>query len=394
MKTENIDSIQLSIKGRGTVFSGEQNTNHQSCIFPGICILPSGRWLCSCRAAPTKSATAGQHPVLSWSDDEGRSWHEPFSPFEPAIVNGRLGLFRVAYLSFFGGDRVLAVLNWVDHSDPSLPFFNTETEGLLDTRIFLSISDDRGETWSTPEIMDTSPIPPATPLTGPALHLSNGGLACQFELNKLFYDRSVWRHSSVLIFSKDGGRTWPEHSIASNDPENRIFYWDQRPGCFPDGRILDLFWTYDNQAAVYLNIHGRESLDNGRTWSDFWDTGVPGQPAAPVLLPDGRLGMVYVDRTNAPVIRMRSTGDYGRTWPDVTEIILYQTASASQTWEKKSMDDAWAEMAKYSVGLPATARLDNGDILVVYYAGPETDRTDIQWVRVGAGVLQCPSYNG
>ena len=47
------------------------------------------------------------------------------------------------------------------------------------------------------------------------------------------------------------------------------------------------------------------------------------------------------------------------------------------------MQDAWAEMGKYSVGLPATVQLENGDILVVYYAGPETDQTDIQWVRIG-----------
>ena len=25
----------------GTVFSGEKNTDHQSCAFPGICVLPS-----------------------------------------------------------------------------------------------------------------------------------------------------------------------------------------------------------------------------------------------------------------------------------------------------------------------------------------------------------------
>ena len=165
--------------------------------------------------------------------------------------------------------------------------------------------------------------------------------------------------------------------------DTRIFYWDQRPGILADGWILDLFWTYDNQAAVYLNILARESLDHGRTWSELWDTGVPGQPALPISLPDGRIAMVYVDRTGAPVIKMRISSDLGRTWLDSTEIVLYQTSPMSQTWEKKSMQDAWAEMAKFSVGLPATALLKNGDVLVVYYAGPDTDQTDIKWVRIG-----------
>ena len=46
------------------------------------------------------------------------------------------------------------------------------------------------------------------------------------------------------------------------------------------------------------------------------------------------------------------------------------------------MEDAWAEMGQFSMGLPATAQLSNGDILAVYYAGPETDQTTIEWVRI------------
>ena len=371
------------IIGSGTVFMGAKNTDHQSCAFPGICVLPNGRWISSCRAAPTKKGTVGQHALLSWSDDEGQSWREPFNPFVPPGVADKPGLFRGAHLTALGEHRVLATLCWVDHSDPSLPFFNEETEGLLDTRIFFATSDDDGGTWSEPEIMDTSPFHVPTAITGPVLRLSNGNLACQFELNKHYYDTSVWRHSSVLMFSKDGGKTWPEYAITGNDPKNRIFYWDQRPGILADGRILDMFWTYDSQAAVYLNIHARESLDHGCTWSELWDTGVPGQPAPPVSLPDGRIAMVYVDRTGPPVIKMRVSSDHGRTWPDRTEIVLYQTGANSQTWKKKSMQDAWAEMAMFSTGLPATALLENGDVLVVYYAGPDTDQTDIQWVRIG-----------
>jgi hypothetical protein len=48
------------------------------------------------------------------------------------------------------------------------------------------------------------------------------------------------------------------------------------------------------------------------------------------------------------------------------------------------MQDAWAEMSKFSIGLPATCALKNGDILVVYYAGPEVDCTDIKWARIRA----------
>lgn len=374
----------MKIVARGLVFAGEKGTDHQSCAFASIAALPGGRWLCGFRAAPTKGATTGQHALITWSDHEGRSWRRPLRPFAPPPIDGRPGLFRAAYLTALGGARVLATLLWVDHSDPSLPFFNEETEGLLDTRIFLSQSADAGATWSAPLLMDTSPFNVPTPLTGPVLVLPNGEWACQFELNKHYYDTAVWRHSSLMMFSRDEGKSWPEHAIVSNDPENRVFYWDQRPGVLADGSILDVFWTYDNQAAVYLNIHARRSADNGRTWSEIWDTHVPGQPAPPVSLRDGRIAMVYVDRTGSPAIKLRVSDDGGRTWPPSSETILYQAALSTQTERKGSMQDAWAEMAKFSVGLPATAMLADGDLLVVYYAGPETDHTSIEWVRLRA----------
>ena len=274
-------------------------------------------------------------------------------PFGGVSVEGKAGIFRAAGLTPLGGDRVLATLMWVDSSDASLPFFNEETEGLLNTLIFFSISDDQGEHWSAPERMDTRPFEVPTPITGPVLRLSEDRWGCQFELNKHYYDRSVWRQRSVMMFSEDGGKTWPEHVYVSGDPGNRIFYWDQRPGVLADGRILDVFWTYDTAEAVYLNTHACESRDQGRTWSAMWDTGVPGQPAAPVSLPDGSVVMAYVDRTAAPIIKARVSCDGGRSWLDEGEVVVYDSEIESQIWDKSSMDDAWAEMEAYSVGLPA-----------------------------------------
>jgi Neuraminidase (sialidase) len=373
----------MRIIDKGIVFKGQEGTNRQSCAFPGICILPNGRWICTFRAAPQKKPTKGQHVLVTWSDDMGKSWTEPRSPFSPILSNEKFGLFRSAMLTSLGDKKVLAVLCWVDHSNPELPFFNEETEGLLDTRIFLSLSNDNGFNWSEPEKVNTTPFNVPVPITGPILVLQNGELACQFELNKHYYDTIEWRHSSVMMFSKDYGKSWPEYSITSNDPENRIFYWDQRPGVLLDGRILNLFWTFDRKKAEYLNIHARDSTDNGRTWSEMWDTGILGQPAPPISLPDGRIGMVYVDRTSNPKIKMRLSEDGGRTWQQNTELTIYDFQTENQTWNKRTMQDAWSEMEKFSVGLPTTALLDDGSILVVYYSGVHTDLTNIYWSRIG-----------
>lgn len=69
---------------------------------------------------------------------------------------------------------MLAVLLWVDHSDPSLPFFNEETEGVLDMRILISFSEDNGESWSEPALVDTLPFYEPMVLTDPVLLLPGG----------------------------------------------------------------------------------------------------------------------------------------------------------------------------------------------------------------------------
>ena len=374
----------MEIIDRGTVSAGRENTDRQSCTFPGICILPGGRWICTFRAGPRKTSRIGQTTLMCWSDDEGRTWSEPVEPFTPPAIDGRPGVFRAAYLTALTDGRVMAAICWVDYSNPELPLFNEQTEGILDMRLFVSLSEDRCATWSAPWEVALAPYSPPVAITGPVLRLNDGRLACHFELNKSYHDSSIWQHASVMKFSSDTGRTWPRHAVTGKDPEARIFYWDQRPAVLHDGRVLDLFWTYDRGDSAYLNIHASQSLDSGDTWSPVWDTGVPGQPSPAVSLLDGRTVMAYVDRTGPAAIKIRTSADYGRTWPEDTEVLLEAAQVSSQTKQKASMQDAWSEMLDFSLGLPSAAAGPAGDVLVVYYAGPRTDLTDVKWVRLRA----------
>lgn len=126
----------MKIIDRGVAIKGEKGTDYQSCLFPGFCVLPSGRWLVTCRAAPARNNNFNQRVFLVWSDDEGKTWSGPVSPFPPERINNKIGVFRGAYLTALGGSTVFATLQWVDYTDPSLPLFNEHTEGVLDCLIF------------------------------------------------------------------------------------------------------------------------------------------------------------------------------------------------------------------------------------------------------------------
>jgi len=382
----------MIVVSQGTVFLGEAGSSRASACFPGVCVTGNGRWLVGMRLAPTKTGMAGQRAGLCWSDDQGHSWSEPAEPFTLPAIDGRPGFSRSAKVMALGGSRVAAVIYWVDASDPELPFFNEETEGLLDSRLFLTISEDAGETWSAPLQIDTTPFAMPTPETGPLLLLPNGEWVLQFETNKSYCDTSVWHHTSVLMFSADAGRTWPRHATVAEDPEARVFYWDQRPSVLADGTLLDLFWTFDREEAVYLNIHARASADRGESWSEIWDTGVPGQPAPAVSLPDGRIAMAYVDRTTVPIVKLRTSADGGRNWAASTELVVDDMALQAQEGAKGTMQDAWSEMAAFSIGLPTVTTLPDGDALLVWYAGNHCDHTGIRWARLRGRV--APSGGG
>ncbi len=281
----------MRIVSKGIITKPLNDKNFNSNAFPCIEKLPSGRWLGAFKAAEKKGDCDFVHAVMTWSDDEGKTWISPFEPVKLPDINNVPGQSCILYFLSLGAKRVLMLVNWIDSSDLSKPYYDPENSSLKDTRIFFCFSEDDGETWSTPELMNTDPVRDPTPLTGAPFMLKNGTIVCQFEINKHNWDRSDWVHKSAMIFSEDGGRTWKNFVKVTEVPD--MFYWDQHPNVMADGiSIVDFFWTLDGKKQQYQNIHARESLDGGKTWGDIWDTGTYGQPGQPVDLGDGRIATI------------------------------------------------------------------------------------------------------
>ena len=372
--------MHLYFIGEGKIAGGAEGSSLSSCTFPGICILPDGHMIASFKGSPLKGPLAGQRGYLCYSDDGGETWSAPVAPFPDGIIhNGRKASFRGIYATHIEGGHVLAVMPAVYEDESGAPYFNPETEGLLDSDIFFAHSNDNGHSFGTPVRMDTSPFNQPVPLTGPVIKTLDGNLVCQFELNKTYNDPNPWVHSSVVTFSRDGGRSWGGATAITRHPS--IYYWDQRIGVTGGDRLLNLFWTFDRQKAEYLSIHACDSVDGGATWSPLWDTGLPGQPGAPADICRGRVAVIAIDRTGSPRIDVRISEDGSHTFLPET-LTIYDSGLQKQEYQKTGMDDAWVEMGAFSVGHPNLVMLPSGVLYAFYYAGPHTDRTDIRWAKI------------
>jgi hypothetical protein len=365
----------------GLIYGGRSPERQSSC-FPRLCVS-GNRWICAFRAGFTKEQSRGQEVLITWSDDEGQHWTAPIAPFKPHLDGGKLGVFREAGISVGLDGELIVSLWWIDYSNPELPLFNWKTEGLLESKLFLSKSYDLGESWSTPVRVPTSPFHKSTAIDSHII-LAGGKIAYPFEQYKNYDEEGDWTHYSALMISEDKGQTWQRSIVTAHDPEARLFYWDQRPCELANGEIYVTFDTFEKGTNRHLNIHARRSSNQLENWSELFDTVVPGQPGYPLELADGTISLVYNDRGENPGIKLRFSRDGGKTYPEETTFLVYSPQSPTHNLSKKlNLQDVMEEVnLKFVFGYPCQRLLPNGDILITYYAGYTADTTQIWWSRI------------
>lgn len=370
----------MKILRRGIAYSGENTPKYSSCSFPSICRLADGTILASFKAAERKIPdNKTDHAAVCISRDNAVSWSEPVEPFEPPVVDGKPTTIRTMYFVEVEPGNLLAVVNAVDATLEELPYYNEETEGLKETYILTAHSADGGRSFGElSRIQVESFYGMPLPLTGAPFMTGEGRVAIQFETNKHYYETEYWVHHSVLVFSEDGGYTWGNETVVTDNPN--IYYWDQRASCLECGDIADIFWTFDRTRGDYINIHFTRSTDGGRSFGELTDTGLVGQPGNVIDGKDGSLLTVYINRDASPEIRLAKSYDGGRSWQD--ELIVYNFGKSLKEKQNAGMNDVWAEMGKFNVGHPFIERLADGTVMVYFYSGPSTHRTDFCYVMV------------
>jgi hypothetical protein len=372
----------MKISDRGVLNCGEPGTRHATSTFPTITSLGDGTLLATYRVGTTKDS-ADETIELRRSDDGGRTWSDPVSPFD-ATVNGTRGSLKLVYITPISEEHLIASALWVDREAfPGKPLFNDKTEGCLPMAILLSDSHDFGRTWTPWRVLPLPEEIGPPSLTSPLLRLPSGRLAVSIETNKSYENTSQWFQRVVYAYSADCGQTWGSPVTICQDPTARIFNWDQRAGVCPDGQLMTFTWTYDRETTCYLNVQRRLSRDEGVTWTAPDDLGFSDQPSRPAILPDGRVVIAWVDRFKSRSIRARLSRGIDAPFLPETEVVLYELeANIPETAAGEgNTGDLLAEMSVWNFGLPFAEALPDGDVIVVYYEGTASS-LKASWARL------------
>jgi hypothetical protein len=373
----------MRIVGSGTIFDATvAPPEARFCTFTSLNCLENGRLVAAFRTGSAKDSADEDVHILT-SDDEGASWEQTFSGFGE-FLQGSGRRLRAGGLRELPAGQLIGAFLAVDHSDPTLPLANPATQGLLPTRVYVAESGDDGRSWSSLREVSLQPhVGNAT--TGDILLLKDGTLALPYEAWKEYHDTAPGEHHAALRLSHDGGRSWTGPAIVAHDPANRLLFWDQRLTVSPDdGRLFGMFWTHDRQDQMDVAMHAAWGSADGYRWSAPRSTGIPGQIAAPLALPGGRILAAYVHRHYPPSLRALISDDFGESWDRSGELVFYEKKRGGQESGMagpRDFADYWADMSIWTFGHPAPALLRGGDVMVAYYAGNE-EALGVHWVRI------------
>ncbi len=359
----------MQIIARGLIHDGgAAPEGERFACFVGLAQLADGTLLCSFKTGPQKLSAKDNLRVMR-SADGGATWTPLAGGFETTI-RGVAGSITAGYITEVAPGRLLMSAHWVDRSDPALPLAHPATTGLLPFKCLQAASADAGATWSAWREVSLWPHRGASP-TGEILRLADGQLALPYESWKDWNDTDGIQAANLRL-SRDGGETWSQPVTMACDPYQDRYLWDNRIAVHPaDGRLLALFWTYARREKRDDEIHLAWGSPDACEWSRPRPTGIRGQIACPVFMGNHKILVVYVHRQNPPGLRAVLSRDFGKTWDQPSEVVLYDSVAGQEAGMGQARDEAdyWHDMYRWTFGHPKALRLADGTVLVAFYGG-------------------------
>ncbi len=313
--------------------------------------------------------TGGTHVAIcaslavATSRDGGRSWSDPVE-ITPRWEDSRNPAFGVNAR----GELIAAY--WkagLDHyvDGPNGPQWkNLEVRGRTPT-MFVRRSADGGRTWSREWPYKSGLLALPSPY-GRIIAAPGGGL-----LMGLYgmprRKRKGARDLSLLLRSRDGGRTWGDESPVAAG-YNEIAY-----AFLPDGRLLAAARSESGHVATLF------SDDGGRSWSRPTQVTRDGEhPADLTVLASGAVQLTFGRRIRPMGCGALFSSDGGRSWDTAREVLL-----------------AGDGVRNPDLGYPSTVQLADGTLVTaLYYASGSESGADFGgWGEISCQALRYREEN-
>ena len=298
---------------------------------------------------------------ISFSEDGGESFGPPRVMFSHGEREGRLTDYAKATVLPDG--RILALGYAYLRDDPSLPIGNPENGGVLDDFVFLSVSEDGGESFSEMRKIECA-WGPHVEASAPVTVLRDGSLITPITG---FPDWEGNMHGKLCgraLRSEDGGESWSDEVVCMDFGDAPVTCYEQRMCQLESGVIVNIGWNENTETGERLHNHYTFSVDGGKSFSAPISTGVLGQASSVCALGGERLLALHAVRrdTDRPGIYGYVIDFSDREWRVVDEALLWEPPSPVKR------DSRMAEIFSFlKFGQPGAILLSGGDVMMSHW---------------------------
>jgi len=308
---------------------------------------------------------------LSRSTDGGKTWSEPqrFYGEHPTPTSS------IARINVTRDGTVVALGAYIFRNDTEQGLLNHQTFGYAPMQMFVMRSADGGRTWDAPSFIEPPLVGPSFELCHPILELADGRWLAPMSTWKGWNGEAPNGMKAIALVSTDRGRSWPTYLDVMDDYANGVIHFEQSMVELPDHRLLAVAWAYNEKTGRSQPTPYAISND-GRKFSPRRLTGLHGQTAKMVCLPDGRILCLY-RRDDKPGLWANLSCIEGDDWVNLAEASVWQGAASGMQGEAAAGD----ELSNLKFGFPRLIVLPDGDVFAAFWCC-EDCVNNIRWMRL------------
>lgn len=336
---------------------------------PTLVVLSESEWLAAFDLAEAVESL-DYRTYCSRSSDGGVSWNPPQRIFPDENDSLQRHSVRLSRISD-GTVVAMGARRYLESEDEDT--FSRETFGVKPAELILLRSQDKGQTWEGPTVVQP-------PLAGPfetchaVVELSDGRWLLPTSVLRAWDGSAPDGIKAIALVSHDQGKTWTEYLNVLDRHAQGIFHFESSLIELPDKRLLSVSWAFDDASGTSRPLPYTLS-DDGTQFSPPRETGINGETSKLLSLGDNRVLCVY-RRFDKPGLWANVVQIDQDEWVNLAEAPLWQGTGSKMRGEGTSAD----ELSALEFGFPQPHLLPDGTLTVLFWCREDCIH-NIRWVR-------------